>query len=668
MKKNIALILINILICYILFFRINQLFYYTLIIPFLLTLINTDNTFQKYYSIILLPMFYFNIVNASIILISYISLYIVFKKCSIKYLYITSYILSASISLIFKFYYDSSFFILAPILSLTITIYQLKFKNTPNELLIFTLISQMIIVDNIYFILITLLILFLYTIYNKTDYLFLISFLIMCYQFYISNNYIVLIYPLIIYLSIKKEILFGVIIFLLLIIYSLYIKDITVETIFSSLILLIIVLIKEKKINSDYFPMLLESFNNEILSFCSFLDNFTTRSNNKNFNYIFDTISKSYCGSCLNRYHCFGKSKVNTYSFFKSVIKQEPSNFICSKKSEITNKVFYLLKSYPVIFESKNEIEVNKLSQALREYSVNLASKNVDIFTYYTTLKQELINYGFIPIIFEPSCSDDIEVRIGFEKRFDNIAPKLLNIANKIIKEELSVKLVSNNTLYAYYIITNKVKYNVIYDTLSVAKSNFIISGDNIFTTKFDNGYFKAAISDGMGSGFDAFELSNNTINLVEKISSQNINDNTSINILNTFYSLNDCCDIYSTLDYISIDLKSGNTTLYKMGATTTFIIRESQIIPIYNHNLPFGIDELISKEELCLTNNDLVIMVSDGITEHIDDIKLMQYIQEISNEKPHNIVYNLMNKISNENDNKYKDDMSIIAIRLVEV
>ncbi|MFI3251951.1 MAG: SpoIIE family protein phosphatase [bacterium] len=449
-----------------------------------------------------------------------------------------------------------------------------------------------------------------------------------------------------------------------------YFNNITPEAIFASILILIIILYpKESKVTSDYFPMLLESFNNEIMGFCSFLDNFKSEPNQSdNFANITNSITHTFCISCTKRYECFGNNKLKTYEYFKNIIKQNDVNlFYCNYKTDLISKVYSLVKIYPVNFNNKNDIQINRISQALREYSIDLASKNVNVFQDYTKLKTELVSYGFVPLIFEPNCiKDGIDLKIGFEKRFDNIAPKLLSIANSIFKTDLSVKLISNNTLYAYYVITNKIKFNVIYDSLSLAKNNFIISGDNFFTAKYDNGYFKAAIADGMGSGFDAFELSKETINLVQQISNQNMSDFTSINILNTFYSLNDHHDIYSTLDYISIDLKTGNSILYKMGATTTYVVSSGNIKPIYNNNLPFGIDDLITKEEISLQANDLVIMVSDGVSEHIDEVKLTNYIKEIENEKPHQIVYDLMQKVYNENNQIIKDDMSIIAIRLV--
>lgn len=664
MKKNISLICINIIICYILFFRINQLFYYTLIIPFLLTLINSDNTYQKYYFIILLPMFYFNIINASIILISYFSLLFVYRKYNIKLLYLTSYILSATISLIFKFYYDSTFFILAPILSLSITMYQFKFKNTPNELLIFALISQVIITDNTYYILISLTLLLLYIIYNKTDYLFIVSFFTMSFQFYYSSNYIVLIYPLLVYLALKKDNIFIIIISIFLFAYSFYLKSISIEVIYSFIVILLILLLNDKNVSIDYFPMLLESFNNEIISFCSFLDNFKINNKEENIDYINNDLIQKFCTNCPSKYTCFN-NKLKVYEYLKSIIRNTNTNYNCKYKNEMKARLYTLKKTNP-IKENKEHIEMNKLSIALREYSVNLASRNTDVFTNYTKLKKELVDYGFIPFIFEPNCTNDIDIKVGFDKRFDNIAPKLKKLAEKILGEDLSVQFLSNDTLYCYYIITNEVKYDVIFQTMSVSKNNYVISGDNMFAKKYDNGYFKAAIADGMGSGYEAHKLSREAIDLVEKISKDNISDNTSINILNTFYSLNDYYDNYSTLDYISIDLKTGNTILYKMGSTTTYIIRGLQIIPVYNHNLPFGIEDMICTEEICLDDDDLVIMISDGVSEHIDEQLLTNYLKEISKDKPHNITYNIMNKVYEENNSIIKDDMSIIAIRVI--
>ncbi len=670
MLKKISLILINILICYILFFRINQLFYYTLIIPFLLTLINTEN--PKYYFLVILPMFIFNMLNASIILIAYISLYIVYKRCNIKYLYLTSFLLSASISLIFKYYYQTNFSYYAPLLSLLITIYQLKFKNTPNEVLIFLLITQIIIIDNPYFILITLTILFLYIIYNKTDYLFMVGFLLMMFHFYILKDYLVVIYPLLIYTSIKKEKLFNIIILLLLVIYSI-IYQFNYNVVYSSILIILILFKKEIPINSDYYTMLLDSFNNEVMNFCSFLDNFKvdTSNSSNNITTIITTITRNHCTQCPNRYDCFGVNKLKTYKFIKQILKDNATEFdnYCIKYSEVISNIYSLKKMYYISFNNSNDIQVNGLSKALREYSIDLASKNVLLFTHYTKLKEELINYGFIPIIFDTNfINDGIDLKIGFEKRFDNIAVKLHSIASRVFNKDLSVKLISNDTMYAYYIITNRIKYNVIYDSISVAKSNFIISGDNMYIKKFDNGYFKACIADGMGSGFDAYELSSETIKLVERISNQNIHDNTSINILNTFYSLNDCYDMYSTLDYLSIDLKTGLALIYKMGATTTFIIKDNNVIPIFNKNLPFGIDDMVTKEEIVLNTDDLVIMISDGVTEHIDEEKLTNFLYSKKLDKPHQIVYDLMQKVYSENNNVIKDDMSIIALRIVDL
>ena len=101
------------------------------------------------------------------------------------------------------------------------------------------------------------------------------------------------------------------------------------------------------------------------------------------------------------------------------------------------------------------------------------------------------------------------------------------------------------------------------------------------------------------------------------------------------------------------------------MGSSTTYISRGDKIVPIYNNNLPFGISDLITKEEYSISDGDLIILVSDGINDYISEDILIKYIETLKSEAPHKIVYEILQKIYYENGNQIKDDMSCVVLKL---
>ena len=154
---------------------------------------------------------------------------------------------------------------------------------------------------------------------------------------------------------------------------------------------------------------------------------------------------------------------------------------------------------------------------------------------------------------------------------------------------------------------------------------------------------------------------------MIDKITKCCLDFQTSLTILNSFFKIKDLEEAYSTLDFIDINLIDGKMNLYKLGSSTTYIIRNEKIIPIYNNNLPFGVNDLITKEEYLLKNDDLVILVSDGVSDYISETKLQKVLLSLRNETPHKIVYEVLQGIYRENNNKINDDMTCIALKIAQ-
>ena len=68
------------------------------------------------------------------------------------------------------------------------------------------------------------------------------------------------------------------------------------------------------------------------------------------------------------------------------------------------------------------------------------------------------------------------------------------------------------------------------------------------------------------------------------------------------------------------------------------------------------------------LKNDDLVILISDGVTDYISETKLQKVILSLKNETPHKIVYEILQGIYRENNSKINDDMTCIAIKIAQL
>lgn len=74
----------------------------------------------------------------------------------------------------------------------------------------------------------------------------------------------------------------------------------------------------------------------------------------------------------------------------------------------------------------------------------------------------------------------------------------------------------------------------------------------------------------------------------------------------------------FATIDMTVIDKSTGKADFYKMGAVTSFLVRDHRVRRIQKPALPVGIlpKVKLARVSVRLRPGDVIIMVSDGITE----------------------------------------------------
>lgn len=455
-------------------------------------------------------------------------------------------------------------------------------------------------------------------------------------------------------------------------------------------------IIDERKTNTDMFEYIYNQIqkntNDEILNFALFLDKFACgfknpQEYNNRLSDGIKTLVQNHCNNCPKKKECFNKYKIELYAVFKSILLQEPNFRInyqefteyCNKISnfEHTSKLLESKIKAPLSDNTKSQnnmmlAQINGVSNAIKKYVVDLASKDEISYYQMMLIKKRLENYGYNVTYFEviKLFKEDFNVKIGIQhEKFEDIKNTIKLISSNIIGKKISVILDHIERGNIYINIVPLIKIDITYGYGALSCDGEEICGDNYLIKEINNGHFISAISDGMGKGYRAFYESDMTLKLVEDIIKLNLTSGTALEILNSFYAVQEYLEQYATLDFLEINRYTKNATFYKMGASTTYIFRTNGTIDkIFNKSLPFGIDEEITDVSYQLKDGDLILMSSDGIFENIiDETALQEYIESIKNLPPQRIVYELLNYTINHKI-KTKDDMSIIALKIGEV
>lgn len=451
------------------------------------------------------------------------------------------------------------------------------------------------------------------------------------------------------------------------------------------------ILIKSVSSYEDYeyiYKTISKNVNNELTSISAFLDNFiNVFKNPKDYNEkLSDSIKilvEKHCDNCLKQDECFNKFQDRLYDIFRLTLYKEirTSNLFddiyryCPNfnKLEYTAGILGKKEDFQKMDHNNNGLiaQIVGVNNAVKKISAELSTPNNINLNRINNLKNNLFDYGLKIEEFEIKklFKEDylIKIYMSLSTNTNEIETNkeiIKTISENIFQEEVTINHIIEKEKSIYSIIP-KVKIDVIYGYANIAENN-MISGDNYFIKDLNNGKLIVGISDGMGKGYHAFKDSNTTLKLVNDVTDINIPLETSLQILNSFYTVQDYFEHYATLDLVEINRYNSQINFYKMGGSSSYIIHENNMIEqVINKSLPFGIDEEVPKVNKELKNNDLIILSSDGIFENIEDTnKLHIFLNNIKEEPPQKIAYDIIDYTLN-NKTKTKDDMSIIVLKI---
>ncbi len=444
----------------------------------------------------------------------------------------------------------------------------------------------------------------------------------------------------------------------------------------------------------DVYNQAISNVNNEIIGFASFLDLYakefsSTKFYNQKISEGITNLTKHYCDNCYMKKECYAKNKNRLYAYLKNMIiyskrsdyestNQELIRFFksCPYSIEMRKSSMILYEKLNITKESSKAntlvAEINGVSNILRQYSVDNSLKNEFEYEIFYEIKKAICDYGLALTYFNPRkiLINDFLIEIGIRGVGFNEMKKILEkIGDNYITNKTTVVFNKVERGRTYMNMIPRINYEIDYGYGSIAQSENGVCGDNFLIKELANSKLVAAISDGMGKGYLASEESNTTLKLIDEVTNTSVSTTTSLQILNTFYYIQDYLEKYSTLDFVEIDRNKGEVLFYKMGASTSYIFHKNgSFEKIENENLPFGIEEAIETKNYNICDNDIIIMSSDGVFENMENEEDLQvYIQGIMHMSPQNITYEIL-KYVRDHQKKADDDMCVITLKVIAV
>ncbi len=189
-----------------------------------------------------------------------------------------------------------------------------------------------------------------------------------------------------------------------------------------------------------------------------------------------------------------------------------------------------------------------------------------------------------------------------------------------------------------------------------------LISGDT--STYFITDYGKAymLLCDGMGTGAEAYAESKTALRLIERFLRAGISPEEALRTITPAIKLRHEQSSFVTIDIAQIDLFTCACEIYKCGAAPTYIVSKNSVKKITSNSMPAGINEQHGKicdiTKLKLSPDDLLVMVSDGVSDGLDDNELVRLIQANNNSLPREIAAKLIEHMQN---NKFDDKTSLV-------
>ena len=405
-------------------------------------------------------------------------------------------------------------------------------------------------------------------------------------------------------------------------------------------------------------------------------------------------ITDKICSFCPERNHCHRTFSENTKQVFDELITISfergratlldiPSYLTsrCKQTNSILGSINTLTAQYKKYMTMVNDVDTSKVIIAEQLLGISKImgglSKEIETNISFDTVREnkildELTYYNVICIDVVVFQKDIWTMEASLVVRNeDSEKLRLAEVVSKVCGCKMAVYEIFPSSRPGYSVVNLKTapKFDCLFGVSQKTKNGSKVSGDTYSIVKLDGEKILFAISDGMGSGEKAENVSELSISLVENFYKAGFDNDLILSTVNKLLNLHKE-EIFSALDICILDEKNGMVDFIKMASPNSYILNEDECQVVQAGALPIGIvDEtkpLVKKN--VINSKDFVILFSDGISDSFQTREeLQECIKSIKTKNPQEFADEILERALACNNGYAVDDMTVIVIKILD-
>lgn len=415
---------------------------------------------------------------------------------------------------------------------------------------------------------------------------------------------------------------------------------------------------------------------------------------------MFEKVTDKVCRNCENREMCLGEKRVYTYQAMHEILcaaVEYGAELNIELKRKLKSQCILaprFLRETLEVFENAKEILMwnNRMVQNREGYAGQL--KSFAKMIQYTTreldagifedehmekrLKTRLKKAGIrmLSAVFymTPQGKYEIHLTVKAMKGQSVSTRELVRLVGDSVGREMMPGRGERPVIgedYCTVACMEGARFHTLQGVARIGKGCEKISGDTFLMTELPGGKQGIALSDGMGSGEDAFRESSMVVEMLEELLGAGFPVKTAIQMMNTALVIGREEVRFCTVDVTLFDLYEGACEFVKAGAAATFLKRQGEVEIIRSATLPIGVlqDIEIDTETRRLESGDYVIMVTDGVMDALpageQDVLMCTFIQDTDILNPRELAHHILGRVLEWSGEVPLDDMTVLVAGL---
>lgn len=413
---------------------------------------------------------------------------------------------------------------------------------------------------------------------------------------------------------------------------------------------------------------------------------------------MFLKVTDKVCENCEKKEWCLGENRVHTYQMLYEIlctVEEFGAELNVELKRSLQKRCIRaprFLRETLESFENMKKIMMwsNKIVQNREGYAQQLnhfakmiqqTTRELDAGIFEDEhlekrLKTQLKKGGarMLSSVFYMTNQGKYEIHLTVKSMKGHVIPtkELASVVGTCTGRVMTPQMGERPLVgeeYCTVACVESARFHTLQGVAKIGKGCSKISGDTFLMTDLPGGKKGIALSDGMGSGEEAFRESKMVVEMLEELLEAGFPVTMAVQLMNTALVIAREEIRFSTIDASLFDLYNGTCEFVKAGASTTFIKRKDKVETITSSSLPVGVVRELELEpvERSLEDGDYVVMVTDGVLDALpvgeQETLMGKFIEESNIVNPKELAHHILEQVLEWTEEVPVDDMTVLVI-----